>query len=183
MMEYKGYTAKIEFDDQAGHFHGQVANLRDVITFQGRSVDELRSEFAASVEDYLEFCRERGEEPEKPYSGKFVVRIDPALHRLVAIEAGKSDLSVNAWVTRALEQAVSLKQAASTAAIEARAMMATFLSYRSAQPAKAVIPNLPDWSQQSAAASKVYGISSTSVTQRRISVADMDAAFSWSGEE
>lgn len=57
-MEYKGYVGKAEFDDEAGVFYGEVVNTRDVITFQGRSVDELRE--ADSVEDYLEFCAERG---------------------------------------------------------------------------------------------------------------------------
>ena len=67
-MEYKGYNATVEFDDEAGIFHGEVALVRDVITFQGTSVDELRQAFRDSVEDYLEWCAERGEEAEKPLS-------------------------------------------------------------------------------------------------------------------
>jgi len=66
MMEYKGYLSRIEFDDGANIFHGEVINIRDVITFQGKSVDELRQAFEDSVEDYLSFCAERGEEPNKP---------------------------------------------------------------------------------------------------------------------
>ena len=77
MMEYKGYFARVEFDDEANIFHGEVINLRDVISFEGESVDELRKAFIDSVEDYLEFCAERGEDPEKPYSGKFLVRVGP----------------------------------------------------------------------------------------------------------
>src|SRR5690349_20265718 len=106
MMNYKGYTAKIDFDNEAGLFHGQVLNLRDVITFQGRSVEELREEFANSVEDYLAFCAERGEKPEKPFSGKFVVRIAPALHRAIAIAASRAGESLNTWVGKVLEQYV-----------------------------------------------------------------------------
>jgi predicted HicB family RNase H-like nuclease len=56
----------VEYDEDAEHFHGEVMNTRDVITFQGRSVDELEAALAESVEDYLAFCRERGEKPEKP---------------------------------------------------------------------------------------------------------------------
>lgn len=182
MMEYKGYTAKIEYDDQAGHFHGQVVNLRDVITFQGCSVDELRAEFAASIDDYLDFCRERGEAPEKPYSGKFVLRIDPALHRLVAIEAGKADLSVNAWVTRTLEQAVAPKPAGGTAAVEAQRIIATYLSRRSEQAARAMVANMVDWAQHAARKPTLTVGTSTSVTTSRIKVADMEAAFPWSEE-
>jgi len=97
-MEYKGYFTKVEFDDEANIFHGEVINLRDVITFQGETVDELRQAFHDSVDDYLEFCAERGEEPEKPYSGKFIVRVEPELHKNIVIEARKNGKSLNAWV-------------------------------------------------------------------------------------
>ena len=58
MLNYKGYTGHIEFDDEAGIFHGEVWGLRDVVTFQGRSVDELSQAFKDSVDDYLEFYEE-----------------------------------------------------------------------------------------------------------------------------
>jgi predicted HicB family RNase H-like nuclease len=77
VMTYKGYEALVQYDEDAEIFHGEVMNLRDVITFQGSSVKELKKAFADSVEDYLAFCKERGEEPEKPYSGQFIVRVDP----------------------------------------------------------------------------------------------------------
>ena len=66
-MTYNGYQAAIEYDDEAELFHGEVAGLRDVITFQGKSVAELKKAFRESIEDYLAFCRERGEDPEKPF--------------------------------------------------------------------------------------------------------------------
>ena len=64
-MNYKGYEARVELDDEAGVFHGEVINTRDVITFQGSSVEELKQAFEDSVDDYLEFCASRGEDPEK----------------------------------------------------------------------------------------------------------------------
>lgn len=102
MMEYKGYIGRVEFDDEAEIFHGEVINTRDVITFQGRSVDELKTAFHDSVDDYLEWCEERGETPEKPYSGRFVVRISPDLHRDLAIEASRRRVSLNAVVAEKL---------------------------------------------------------------------------------
>ncbi len=69
-MEYKGYIGSVNYDDDAGIFHGEVINIRDVITFQGTCVAEIRQAFIDSIEDYLELCKERGEEPEKPFSGK-----------------------------------------------------------------------------------------------------------------
>jgi len=106
MMEYKGYFARVEFDDEANIFHGEVINLRDVITFEGESVDELRKAFTDSIEDYLKFCSERGEDPEKPYSGKFLVRVGPELHKTIVIQARKNGKSLNTWVNEALYQVV-----------------------------------------------------------------------------
>lgn len=107
MMAYKEYVAKVEFDDEADIFYGEVINLRDVITFQGQSVEELREAFRESVEDYLAFCTERGEEPEKPYSGKFSIRIDPDLHRKIAIQAKATRKSLNRWISDALKAATT----------------------------------------------------------------------------
>lgn len=66
MMNYKGYVGRVEYDDEAGIFHGEVINLRDVINFQGATVDDLRRAFQESIDDYLEYCAQRGEEPERP---------------------------------------------------------------------------------------------------------------------
>ena len=69
LMEYKGYSAKVEFDEGANSFHGEVINLRDVVTFEGETVDQLRQAFQESIDDYLEFCGERGEDPEIGHTG------------------------------------------------------------------------------------------------------------------
>lgn len=104
-MTYKGYEAIVEYDEDAELFHGEVLNLRDVITFQGQSVAELKQAFAGSIEDYLAFCMERGEEPEKPYSGQFVVRLEPSLHRALVSAAKRAGVSLNKWVAATLERA------------------------------------------------------------------------------
>jgi predicted HicB family RNase H-like nuclease len=102
MMKYKGYEAIVEFDDEAEIFHGEVINTRDVITFQGCSIDELKQAFYDSVEDYLDFCRERKEEPDKPFSGNFQVRINPDLHRKITTQAKKEGQSLNSWIEKCL---------------------------------------------------------------------------------
>jgi predicted HicB family RNase H-like nuclease len=106
VMSYKGYEAVVQYDEDAEIFHGEVINLRDVITFQGCSVMELKQAFADSVEDYLAFCKERGEEPEKPYSGQFVVRVDPPLHKALAAAAKRAGVSLNRLVALTLERAI-----------------------------------------------------------------------------
>ncbi|MBP1848282.1 putative HicB family RNase H-like nuclease [Rhizobium petrolearium] len=110
-MHYKGYEAVVEFDEDADIFHGEVVNMRDVITFQGTSAAELKQAMADSIEDYLVFCKERGEEPEKPFSGQFVVRTEPSIHKAVSSAARREGVSLNKWVTQALERAVSRKVA------------------------------------------------------------------------
>lgn len=107
LMHYKGYEAVIEFDEDAEIFHCEVINLRDVITFQGSSAAELKQALAESVEDYISFCKERGEEPEKPFSGQFVVRAEPRLHKAISTAARRDGVSLNKWVTSTLEKAVS----------------------------------------------------------------------------
>ena len=106
MMEYKGYIGKVEIDDEAGILHGEVINIRDVITFEGLSVDEVQKAFHESVDDYLAFCAARSEDPEKPFSGKFVVRLPAELHRKAYIQAKLADKSLNGWVTEVLQTAL-----------------------------------------------------------------------------
>ena len=105
MMEYKGYVGKVEFDDEAGIFHGEVLDTREVITFQGRSVDELKTAFEESIDDYLAFCKQREEGPNKPFSGRFITRVPPKLHRQVHLAASISGKSLNAWVAEQLQAA------------------------------------------------------------------------------
>lgn len=105
MLKYKGYSGHVEYDDEAKLFHGEVLDTRDVITFQGKSVDEIEQSFRDSIDDYLDFCRERGEEPNKPFSGKLVLRMSPELHHKVFIKASKAGKSVNKWISDTLESA------------------------------------------------------------------------------
>ncbi len=106
-MTYKNYHGTVTYDDDDEIFHGEVMDLRDVVTFQGRSVEELKVAFRESVDDYLEFCQERGEKPDKPYSGKFVLRIDPQLHRQLSLLSSTEGTSLNSWVTDRLSNMVN----------------------------------------------------------------------------
>lgn len=107
MMEHKGYRGVVAFDDDAGVFHGEVAGTRDVITFQGESVAELRTAFEESVDAYLEFCAERGRSPDKAFSGKIPLRMKPEVHRAAAIAARADGKSLNAWMSEAIERAAA----------------------------------------------------------------------------
>ena len=106
MMKYKGYIGHVEYDDEAKIFHGEVVGLSDIITFQGRSVEELEEAFRGSVDDYLAFCKERGEKPEKTFSGIFNLRIPPELHAKLAFQAKTMRISLNSYVSEKLRSVV-----------------------------------------------------------------------------
>ena len=108
MMEYNGYLGTVEYDAQAKIFHGDIINTRDVITFQGTTVKEIEKAFKDSIDDYITWCNEEGVEPEKPYSGKFNVRLSPELHRQAAILAKKKNISLNTFVEKALTDEIVL---------------------------------------------------------------------------
>lgn len=102
-MNHKGYTATVEYEPDDRVFHGRVNDISDVVTFEGTSVDELEGAFRNAVDEYVAFCEELGRVPQRPYSGRFLVRVPPALHRRVAEAAARSRESMNAWVQKAIE--------------------------------------------------------------------------------
>lgn len=107
MLTYKGYTAQIEVDAEKGILFGRVLDIKDVITFQGKTVDEARQAFHDSVDDYLDFCEELGEKPDKPFSGKLPFRTTSECHRQIFLAATKAGKSINAWMEEVLADAAN----------------------------------------------------------------------------
>ena len=107
-MKYQGYEAIIEYDDDDRIFVGRVINTRDVIAFDGMTVDELEASFKAVIDEYLEDCAAINKDPDKPYSGKFNLRLPPELHRQVAIQAEREGQSLNSYIELVLQNAISL---------------------------------------------------------------------------
>ena len=108
MIEYEGYIGSVEYDSEAKIFHGEIINTRDVITFQGTTVKEIEKAFKDSINDYIAWCKEEGVEPEKPYSGKFNVRLSPQLHRRIAVLAKQRKISLNSFVEKAITNEIAL---------------------------------------------------------------------------
>ena len=104
-MTYRGYAARIEYSDEDGCFVGHIAGIRDIVGFHGDSVTEIRQAFDEAVDDYLELCEEIGKAPQKPYSGKILLRVTPDLHARAAMLADAAGKSLNQWATDALERA------------------------------------------------------------------------------
>ena len=104
-MKYKGYTARIEFDDVDRIFVGHLAGIKDIVGFHGATVDELETAFHETVENYLSISAETGRPAQKPYSGKLFVRVGADIHAAVAAAADAAGKSLNQWVTDALNRA------------------------------------------------------------------------------
>jgi len=103
-IEHNGYRGSVRFESDDRVFHGRILGINDVITFEGETVDELEVAFREAVEDYIATCAELGKPPERAYSGKIPLRIDPELHRIVARAADCAGSSVNAWIASVLEK-------------------------------------------------------------------------------
>jgi predicted HicB family RNase H-like nuclease len=105
-MTYKGYAARIEYSDEDQCFIGHIAGINDVVGVRGESVAELRTAFEEAVEDYLLTCEKLNRAPQKPYSGKLMLRVSPEIHAAVAATAQVSGKSINQWASEAFTQAV-----------------------------------------------------------------------------
>lgn len=104
-MTYKGYSARIEYDDEDFILTGRIAGIQDGIGFHGESVEELRTAFHEAVDDYIETCAKIGKDPQKPYSGKVMFRVNPEVHRKAALAAELAGKSLNQWAADVLDRA------------------------------------------------------------------------------
>ena len=104
-MTHKGYTARVEYDERDNIFVGRVLGIRTMISFHGKTVDQLRKEFRSVVEDYVSDCKEQGVHPEKPASGKILLRVPPEVHGAALVAAKASGKSLNQWATEILQEA------------------------------------------------------------------------------
>jgi predicted HicB family RNase H-like nuclease len=105
-MTYRGYAARIEYSDEDQCLVGHIAGIIDVVGFHGDSVAELRIAFEEAVADYLEACEKLNRAPQKPYSGKLMLRVPPEVHAAVAAAAQVSGKSINQWATETFAKAV-----------------------------------------------------------------------------
>ena len=105
-MTYKGYTARVEYDERDNILVGRILGIRGIISFHGETVAELRAEFERAVKDYLADCKREGLHPEKPASGKLLLRVPPETHGRALVAAQAAGKSLNQWATEVLQHAV-----------------------------------------------------------------------------
>ncbi len=104
-MSHKGYTARVEFDERDNIFVGRVLGLHTMISFHGETVRALRGAFVTAIEEFLRDCKEQGVRPEKPASGKLMLRVPPEIHGAALVAAQAAGKSLNQWATEVLGEA------------------------------------------------------------------------------
>ena len=104
-MSYNGFAARVEFDAEDRIFVGHVAGIRDVVGFHGESVAELEAAFHEAVDDYIAACKKLGQTPDKPYSGRVMLRLPPEVHARASAAAQVQGMSFNQWAAQVLDTA------------------------------------------------------------------------------
>lgn len=104
ILKHDGFVAEVTYEDGDELMHGSTVNTHAVLHFSGKTVDELKAAFADTIADYREWCKERGVEAEKPYSGTLSLRIDPELHRRIAEKAAQAGESINQFIAERLAE-------------------------------------------------------------------------------
>ena len=104
ILQYKGYHAKIVFDNETFSLRGKIEGINDLVNFESKDLNTIEQEFHDAVDDYLEFCKEVGKKPEKEYKGTFNIRISPELHKKIALVALKNGDTLNKTIEKALEE-------------------------------------------------------------------------------
>jgi predicted HicB family RNase H-like nuclease len=105
VMVYKGYAARIEFDERDDIFIGKIVGIADSITFHGETVGELRADFRAAVDHYVADCVATGRRPLKTASGKLMLRVSPEVHARALATARTAGKSLNQWAEEVLDKA------------------------------------------------------------------------------
>lgn len=105
LMKYKGYTGTVEYSEKDACLFGRLVGIDDIISYEGESVSEIQQAFHEAVDDYLSDCAAAGKQPNKPYSGKFILRLDPELHARLALQAQEAGKSLNQYAVDVLAHA------------------------------------------------------------------------------
>ena len=103
-LTYKGYTGTVDFSTEDNCLYGKIIGINDLVSFEGSTVEEIKADFEAAVDAYLQLCGELGKEPQKEYKGTFNVRVSPELHRRAEVEAAREKRSLNWVIGKAIEK-------------------------------------------------------------------------------
>jgi predicted HicB family RNase H-like nuclease len=105
-LRYKDLLGSVYYSPEDDCFHGRIEGIDDLVTFEGRSVTELKTSFKEAVEDYIALCRKVGKDLARSYAGSFNVRIPTDLHKRAVRKSASEGISLNRLVRRAIEKEV-----------------------------------------------------------------------------
>ncbi len=108
LLTYKDYTGSVEYSAEDDIFYGKIEFITDTVLYEGKSVEELKENFKEAVEDYIEACSDIGKEPQKPFKGRILTRINPELHKKAALIALQKRISLNKFVESAIKHEIEL---------------------------------------------------------------------------
>lgn len=107
ILEYKGFSGTVEYSADDNVLFGKVIGIKSLISYEGQSIDELKSDFEGAVDDYLMFCEEKGIKPEKTYRGSFNVRFSPETHRMATLIASSEHISLNQFIENSVNEKIA----------------------------------------------------------------------------
>ena len=108
-IQYKGYVGSVEFSEEDGVFFGKVMGIRSLISYEGENAKELIKDFHGAIDDYLEYCKAEGKEPEIAFRGSFNIRLTPELHKKLYIYTTAHQMSINKYIEKTLEDSPAAK--------------------------------------------------------------------------
>jgi predicted HicB family RNase H-like nuclease len=104
-LKYKGYLGSVEYNEEDQCLFGKVLGMsKDIISYEGKTVDELKEDFETGIDAYLDSCKKEGIEPRKAYSGTLNVRLTPEIHNQIANIAQESGITINAYIKNTLQK-------------------------------------------------------------------------------
>lgn len=109
-LEYKGYRGSVSYSAEDKILYGEVLGIRDSISFEGESIDELERDFHFAIDDYLETCKELGRNPDKEFKGLFNVRISPELHKKAFFHAKENNMTLNELVSESIKEYLDMDE-------------------------------------------------------------------------
>ena len=102
VLTYRGFIGSVHFSAEDNVFFGKIEGINDLITFEGRTVDELITAFHYVVDEHINDCEKENSSLERSYKGSFNVRISPELHRRAALTAKTQGISLNQLINNSL---------------------------------------------------------------------------------
>ena len=141
VLRYKGYYAKPAYDPEDQIIYGKILGIDDLVDFYSENARDVEAEFHKAVDDYLDFCKEVGKEPQKAYSGTFNVRVSEELHRNAALCAQANGMTLNSYVEQAIRHKVEQEDLVDKAIKTAAIAIATSQRYLTSQSGYSTAPS------------------------------------------